>query len=182
MTKPSQNSESQQGVSDYAPRGAGGIERVYLTDVMIAPAGDLNMGDPIRLTQMAGPALDQIGKATADKIELSALALVQNAQQGAETIRAEAQVAAADMVASAEAQAADMRELAAGLRAYADRKAAQVGKFCAVAESILTTVHALGSNFQSMIVEEEAEDQEGQEKLLPMSLSFLNRNGKATTT
>lgn len=169
--EPGQDAERQESVSAYAPKRAG---EPYLTEAMIAPSGNMNLGDPIRLTQMAAPALDQIGKATADKIELSALALVENAQKGAETILGEARIQADDMVASAEAQAADLRELARGIRAYSDRKASQVGKFCAVAESILTTVHALGSNFQSMIAEEEAEEADEQ-KLLPTSLSFLNR-------
>lgn len=163
---------AEKPVSDYAPKRNG---ELYLTDAMIAPEGNMNMGDPLRLTQMAGPALDQIGKATADKIELSAQTLVENARHGAETILAEAHAHATDMISSAETQAADMRELARAIRTHTDRKAAQVASFCSFAESIITTMHGLGSNFQSIIVAEQEAEKED-DKLLPNSLSFLTRS------
>lgn len=180
-------------LSDYAPRRGpgggdgsqigtpasgggrigGGNQMVYLTPEMIAPEGDV--GDAVRLTRLAGPTLDQIGKTTADKVNLSADSLVQNARAGAETILGEAKIQADRMIAEAEAQAADMRAFANSIRAYTDRKAFQVNAFCAFAESTLGSMHSLGSHFQS-ISEEEASTEKDEEPIrIP---DFLNR-GKA---
>lgn len=183
-----------EAVSDYAPRprqggdGGGGnpvaianASAPYLTDAMIAPSGNMNLGDPIRLTQMAGPALDQIGKLTADKIELSARTLVENARRGAETILAEAQAQATDMIAMAETQAADMVAFSKSIRRYTDRKASQVGEFCAVAESIVTTMHGLASNFQSVIAAEVAAEKEEQERPIQIPAFLARKAVKAAT-
>lgn len=140
---------AEKPVSDYAPRRKG---EPYLTDAMIAPEG--KPGDPIRLAQMAGPVIDEIGRSTADKIELSALAIVENARRGAETILAEAHVQATDMTSSAETMADEMRAFAKNIRAYTDRKARQVGEFCNVAQSILGTMYSLGDQFQHMTTQE----------------------------
>lgn len=174
--EPHQDAEMQESVSDYAPRRQG---EPYLTEAMIAPSGNMNLGDPLRLTQMAGPALDQIGKMTADKIDLSARTLVENARRGAETILAEAQAQATDMIVMAETQSADMVEFAQSIRRYTDRKAAQVGEFCSVAESIITTMHGLGSNFQSVIAAEVAAEKEEQERPIKIPEFLARKAAKA---
>lgn len=173
----SQDAERQQEVSDFAPRRA---QEPYLTDAMIKPpAVNIKPGDDaLRLTQMAGPALAQIGTTTADKIELSAQTLVDNAKAGAETIIGEARIQAEDMVAMAEMQASEMRILAQSIRTHSARKASQVGAFCAIAESIITTMHALGSNFQSVIVAEAEAEKLEQEHPIQIP-SFLGRARKA---
>lgn len=171
-----QDAERQQDISDFAPRRT---QEPYLTDAMIKPpAVNIKLGDDaLRLTQMAGPALAQIGTTTADKIELSAQTLVDNAKAGAETILGEARIQADDMVAMAEMQAADMRVLAQSIRTHSARKAGQVGAFCAVAESIITTMHALGSNFQSVIVADMEAEKVEQEQPIQIP-TFLARSVK----
>lgn len=190
-TKPAGQPEKQP-VSEYAPQRPADPPRttaeptrnapaVYLTDAMIAPSGDVKKSNPIRLTQITGPAIDHIGKSTADQVELVALSIVENARSGAETILAEANVQAEDMVLSAETMAAEMRLFAASIRAQTDRRALQVNTFCANAASILNTMHALGSSYQDMIVADEAADREEKERPLELP-KFLNRDAKTTTT
>jgi len=174
LPEPEQDAEHQESVSAYAPQRA---REPYLTDAMIAPSGNVNLGDPVRLAQITGPAIDQIGKSTADKIDLVALSIVENARHGAETILAEAKVQADDMVQNAETLAAEMRVFAESIRTYTDRKAQQVSSFCAVAESVLGTMHGLGDQFQHMTIEEARAEKALQESP-PVIPSFLARAKK----
>lgn len=173
-TKPG---ETEKPVSEYAPKGQAeqrpadtGPKKlgVYVTGTMIAPAGDVKNSDPIRLTQITGPAIDHIGKSTADQVDLVALSIVENARSGAETILAEAKVQAADMIQGAEDMAAEMRLFARAIRAHTERKALQVNTFCANAESILATMHGLGANFHEMIAADDAAEKEGKEEPLEL--------------
>lgn len=169
---PNQDAEVQETVSDYAPRRAG---EPYLTEAM--PAGNINMGDPLRLTQMAGPAINQIGRSTSDQIELSALTLVENANRGAETLLAEAHAQATEMVRFAETKAAEMRTFAVSIREHATRQAAQVGSFCAIAESLMVSMCGFGDQFKSIVVANAAAEKLEQEHLIQIP-EFLSRNGK----
>lgn len=166
-----QDQELQQSASDYAPRRNGAP---YLTDAMIAPEGEL--GDPIRLARLAGPVIDEIGKQTADQIELSALTIVENARKGAETILAEANAQSGDIIHRAETMAADMRMFAKSIRVYTDRRAEQVGSFCSVAESILVTVRGFSNQFSGLVSQQEVA--ETNEPPLPAPAFLLSR-GKA---
>lgn len=189
-TKPG---EPEKAVSDYAPKGQvaqqkpaeNGVTegaRVYLTAAMIAPEGDVNRSDGIRIAKMMGPAIDQIGKSAADKIELNALTIVENARNAADVLFAEAKAQSEEMVSRAEATAADLRDFAKSIRRYTDRKAFQVQEFCAVHESIIATMHSLGDQFKSASSADEAAEKEEQENPEELGLpSFLNRNRKLLT-
>lgn len=136
-----EQTENQIAVSEFAPRRDG----VRLTAEMLQPNGN----DPIRLTQVAGLAVEKIGVSTADQIELVAITIVENAKAGAQQILDDARIQADNMVSEAERLSVDMTALATNIRSYAIHKSEQLSAFCTVSETVMGTMHALSDQYVS---------------------------------
>jgi hypothetical protein len=160
-------------VSDFAPKrgvggGSGGIDGLNQAEWH----GNA-LGDPLRLAQVTGLAVEKIGTSTADQIELAAVVIVENAKKGAQDLVDDAHRKADEMVRDAEGIARDMNEFAAGIRTYTERKTEQVASFCSIAESVMGAMHALGDQFRVMTQAETAALQ-GQNAEIPVP-TFLKR-------
>lgn len=141
----------------------------YLTDDMVQP-------DPMRLTQMTAPAVEQIGMSTATQIDSVANLIVEHAKAGAQALVDDAHRQADKMVKDAEDIALRMMEFSTDVRTYSMAKSAQVSKFCSVAESVMGSMYALGDHFVTNRREEAEQARKTEEPLEPPS--FIRRPAK----
>ena len=167
MTKLPNQEPVPPEVAKFAPkRERDQHDQEYLTADMVQP-------DPMRLTQMTAPAVEQIGIATATQIDAVANLIVEHAKAGAKALVDDAHRQAEKMVKDAEDIALRMMEFSTDVRTYSMAKSAQVSKFCSVAESVMGSMYALGDHFVANRREEVEQARAVEEPLEPPS--FLRR-------